>query len=399
MAALVSPVSNTDALSASPHQEAQDQHSSNSTNQNPLLFLGFNQDHGRFACGTELGFRVYDCQPFMEASCRESSIESPGGITYVELLFRSNIFALVGGGPTPRYPSNKVMIWDDHQACCIGELSFCSQVRSVKLRRDRIVVALEYKVYVYNFADLKLLLQIDTVANPKGLCAISSTSNAVVLACPSLIKGQVRLDLHGSKKPKFISAHDSNLSCLVLTLDGRLLATASSKGTLIRVFNTHDGTRVQEVRRGVDRADIFSISFSSNAQWLAVSSDRGTIHVFSLRGEMQEGEDKSFKERDSSAGLGNSSSSKGLASPIMSSNRGSTLSFMKGVLPRYFSSEWSFSQFRLPDEIKSIVAFGSEQHTVVIVGSDGSFYRCSFDHIHGGEMTQQEHVKFMKQSA
>lgn len=52
--------------------------------------------------------------------------------------------------------------------------------------------------------------------------------------------------------------------------------------------------------------------------------------MFSLRGEMQEGEDKSFKERDSSAGLGNSSSSKGLASPIMSSNRGSTLSFMKG---------------------------------------------------------------------
>jgi len=38
----------------------------------------------------------------------------------------------------------------------------------VKLRRDKIVVALENKVYVYNFADLQLVHQIETTANPKG---------------------------------------------------------------------------------------------------------------------------------------------------------------------------------------------------------------------------------------
>lgn len=275
----------------------------------------------------------------------------------------------------------------------------------MKLRRDRIVVVLEYNIYVYNFADLKLLLQIETVANPKGLCAISSTSNSSVLACPGLTKGQVRLELHGLKKPKFISAHDSSLACLVLTLDGRLLATASNKGTLIRVFNTHDGTRLQEVRRGADRAEIFSISFSGNAQWLAVSSDKGTVHVFSLKGETEEGSNKplegqggtGFKSDNSNTiGVGSSSNNKTLASSITNANPGSTLSFMRGVLPSYFSSEWSFCQFRLPEEIKSIVAFGPEKHTIVIVGSDGSFYRCAFDHVHGGEMTQQEHVKFIK---
>ena len=37
------------------------------------------------------------------------------------------------------------------------------------------------------------------------------------------------------------------------------------------------------MRRGADRAEIHSLAFSGNNQWLAVSSDKGTIHVFSLK--------------------------------------------------------------------------------------------------------------------
>jgi hypothetical protein len=57
------------------------------------------------------------------------------------------------------------MIWDDHQNRCIGELVFKSEVRSVKLRRDRIVVALQFKVYIYRFSDLKLLDSFITADN------------------------------------------------------------------------------------------------------------------------------------------------------------------------------------------------------------------------------------------
>jgi hypothetical protein len=39
-----------------------------------------------------------------------------------------------------------VMIWDDHQSRCIGELSFRVEVRAVRLRRDKIVVVGLYKL-------------------------------------------------------------------------------------------------------------------------------------------------------------------------------------------------------------------------------------------------------------
>ncbi|KAK9084201.1 hypothetical protein Scep_030672 [Stephania cephalantha] len=344
-----------------------------------LLHLSFNQDHGCFAVGTDQGFRIYNCDPFREIFRRV--FDQGGGIGIVEMLFRCNILAVVGGGPDPQYPSHKVMIWDDHQNRCIGELSFRSEVRAVRLRRDRIIVVLDQKIYVYNFSDLKLIHQIETFANPKGLCEVSQGAESFVLVCPGLQKGQVRVEHYASKKTKFILAHGSRIACFALTQDGKVLATASTKGTLVRIYSTSDGNLLQEVRRGADRAEIYSLAFSPTTQWLAVSSDKGTVHVFSL------------KVNSGSAGNDKPHSAASDANHAVSPTS-SSLSFIKGVLPKYFSSEWSVAQFRLPEGCQYIVAFGHQKNTVVILGMDGSFYRCQFDPVSGGEMTQLEFFNF-----
>lgn len=54
-----------------------------------------------------------------------------------------------------------------------------------------------------------------------------------------------------------------------------------------------------------------------------------------------------------------------------------------GVLPKYFSSEWSFAQFHLPENTKFIVAFGS-QNTVVIAGMNGRYVCLSSSYCYCG---------------
>mgnify|MGYP002775722121 FL=1 len=89
---------------------------------------------------------------------------------------------------------------------------------------------------------------------------------------------------------------------------------------------------IKQVRRGADSAKIYSVSFSSNAQWLALSSDKGTVHVFSLKAPTSGSEPK--HDGRSLSGLHNGSGTSVSGSPPSTSanNPSSTLSFMKGMV-------------------------------------------------------------------
>lgn len=368
------------------------------SSQNGLLYVGFNQDYGCFACGTNQGFRIYNCDPFKETFRRTFP---NGGIGYVEMLFRCNILALVGGGHNPRYPPNKVMIWDDHQNRCIGELSFRSDVKAVKLRRDRVVVVLEHKIYVYNFADLKLVDHIETMTNSQGLCALCPAPQSTVLVCPGLQKGHIRIELYDLKKTTLIPAHEAPLGCFALNAKGTRLATASERGTLVRIWDTVSGDKLQELRRGADVAEIYSICFSKDSKWLTLSSDKNTVHVFALdkvvwdksaqvKGKKrpappkEEESDKANKELDEEKGT--------------AVNKFSTLKMFKGILPKYFSSEWSIAQFKVPVADRTIAAFGTteNEHSVIVVSAAGRFFKLFFDPDKGGDCIKKKEAEFIK---
>ncbi len=364
---------------------------------------------------------VYHVDP-LRATFRR--IFSNGGIGIVEMIYRCNLLAIVGGGSNPRYPPTKVMIWDDCQNKCIGELMFKSEVYAVKLRRDRIVVVLANKVYVYRFKDLKLLDQIQTISNPKGLVSLCADSANNVLAVPGVTEGTIRIELYNISKATILKAHDTSLAQFALSFDGTKIASASEKGTLIRIWDCASGELLRELRRGMDRAEIHCIAFNFTATRLACTSDKGTVHIFNIFGNSgastgsitasssSSSSSSTFYNNSNSNGSINNSSTPasssssnsiapGASSDASSRARASSLektdtssvstgstpggagnkSLNLGIFgnlipaslrPKYLDSEWSFAQIHGVVG-KAIVAFGRDSDKVFVVSADGGF--------------------------
>ncbi|EGA75130.1 Atg18p [Saccharomyces cerevisiae AWRI796] len=79
-----------------------------------------------------------------------------------------------------------------------------------------------------------------------------------------------------------IEAHKGEIAAMAISFDGTLMATASDKGTIIRVFDIETGDKIYQFRRGTYATRIYSISFSEDSQYLAVTGSSKTVHIFKL---------------------------------------------------------------------------------------------------------------------
>lgn len=183
------------------------------------------------------------------------------------------------------------------------------------------------------------------------------------------------------EETRLIEAHNSSVSCITLNFEGTLLATASDKGTIIRLFNPSTGEGLKELRRGSDKAEIYSISIDVESNWLGCTSDKGTVHIFSLsklelkhlKKEEEEGKDEEDPKKKPK-------------------NNKHVFRFMK-KFSKYFDSEWSFAKFRVTDS-RSICGFTKDENLVVI-SADGTYYLARLDTKNGGECKKIEEKKFV----
>lgn len=112
------------------------------------------------------------------------------------------------------------------------------EVVGCKLRRDLIAVVLKQKISIHNFKDLSLFDSFKTLENPNSICAITEKGDFLV-AAPSTKRGFVQVISCGEIKQNIeVEAYyNENVSKIMLTSDGSVMAIAPESGTTIKLFN------------------------------------------------------------------------------------------------------------------------------------------------------------------
>eukprot|EP01006_Ploeotia_vitrea_P008027 TRINITY_DN18900_c0_g1_i1.p1 TRINITY_DN18900_c0_g1~~TRINITY_DN18900_c0_g1_i1.p1 ORF type:complete len:382 (-),score=36.04 TRINITY_DN18900_c0_g1_i1:150-1295(-) len=372
------------------------------TDDQAILYINFSSDQQRYFIGTNSGYRVYSIHPYKEVMNRHFPM---GGIGLIEQYMNTPVVALVGGGRKPCFQTDRIVLYNDEHSAMLGDLVLMDrEIWTVRFNKDLLFVGscdntdlnalgvLQIYKFDSNTGDTELQWKYPTAPVHNLWNSLISTattlSGTTVLAYPTLSqappghprnakpkpsptatkqgeediaagmvydgKGLVHIVWLTTMRDKRIEAHDSTISNVCLSSDGNKLLTTSWKGTLIRVFDANSGMQLKEFRRGSERATVYSLCFSPTSDFIACSSDKGTIHVFSM---------------------GNK-------------NRKSMFSFLSG-LSSYAGSEWSFAWYHgQPEAVVCSFGDGPADNHVALVYASGSFLQLPFNKHKGGQMIE-----------
>ncbi|KAI0172795.1 WD40-repeat-containing domain protein [Hypoxylon sp. FL1284] len=246
-----------------------------SPSEHAALSVTFNDDSSRFVVGLDSGFCIFVSQSGQIQTARDFN----AGLGLVQMMGNANYLALVGGGRSPKFPQNKVIVWDDSKNKTALEIATLTSVRGVQLSQTRIAVVLQNSVRVYAFKKPpQSLARYETADNPFGLCCLTEK----YLVFPGRTPGHVQVVHLDTDSVSIIPAHTNSLRALTLDRVGEQIATASDRGTIIRVWSTGTCAKLAERRRGTETAAIYSLRFSPSGNLLACTSDKGSLHVFEV---------------------------------------------------------------------------------------------------------------------
>ncbi|XP_013066598.1 WD repeat domain phosphoinositide-interacting protein 2-like isoform X2 [Biomphalaria glabrata] len=317
-----------------------------------LLFVNFNQDSSSLQTGSKTGFKLYPLNSVENLEFTHENNERPN-IHLVERLFASSLVALVSSDH-PR----KLDVCHFKKGSEICNYSYSNAILAVKLNRMRLVVCLEESLYIHNIRDMKVLHTIrDTPPNPKGICALSPHNEHAYLAYPGSVQtGEVQIfDTIALRAVINISAHDNPLAAVAFNPQGTRLATASEKGTVIRIFSLPDGAKLFEFRRGLKRcADIQCLAFSVDSVFLCTCSNTETVHIFKL-------EEQKEKPQEDTSWMG-----------ILNSTFRTSASYLPAGISDVMNQGRSFATARLPHAGLKSVCTIAPFHQSPICPSDKS---------------------------
>lgn len=276
----------------------------------------FNDRASILAACSPAGFQLYSIPP-SQGFRRLSVVTLLGGASFLSILDETPLVAMVGSNAdnasSGAQGTNRLLqVYDSSRKEVISSLFFDSAILNVRMNPKRLVVIRERQTHIFDLNTMAPQSQIATTSPPNrfGLGVLSplteggtcyycypftsrsklprkegamegaeggeDADGAAMSSCPGDV---VVLEAVSNETLQPFKAHDHPLSALAMSGDGSRVVTASTSGTLIRVFNLQ-GLLLYQFRRGQRKAFITHLAVNFNGQIVSVCSDTGTLHLF-----------------------------------------------------------------------------------------------------------------------
>uniref|UniRef100_A0A0M3HRS6 WD repeat domain phosphoinositide-interacting protein 2 n=1 Tax=Ascaris lumbricoides TaxID=6252 RepID=A0A0M3HRS6_ASCLU len=330
------------------------------------------------AVGRNSGYSLYSPRDAVNALTVILNDSVYEDVVIAEHLYSSALVLIVS-----RQSPRKLRVHNFEKGKEMGIYSYSNNILAVKLNLSLVVVCLEESIHVHNIRTMKELYTIKNMArNPHGLVTLSSADASFLIYPTSSTSGQVDVfDAVNLCVVQSITAHDSPLAAISLNSNGDLLATASNKGTVIRVFSLPSGDRLFEFCRGMTRcAKIHSLAFSLDSSYLCSSSNTQTVHIFKLPNvnvEKQYASEYSFRQN---------AASNGYTAWMDYFSRAAT-QYLPSQMSRILQRESSFATARLPvrSSFSAIALTNASGQLQLLIASLDGFLYCYSVSSSGGE--------------
>ena len=357
-----------------------------------ILYIGYNYNSSYFMLGTDVGFQVHQSYPLALKFSRVLN----GGIGLVQILNKSNIFCLVGGGESPKYAPNKLLIWDDKKGKEVYEFRFSSFVSNCFIKIKYIFVFCKDSINIISMKTMKIIKEIAIKNNPEGIGSISSDLDKYILSWPSFGQGEIEIkdfqEIKLNSQNIKLKAHSSEINYIKVNNDGTKLASSSINGTTIRIFNLINKQIIQEFKRGNGSAKIYSLNFSNDNNIFVLTSNHGTAHIFLIKNqqkselsnlnimdkkilikkEIEINNENDDNNEDAFEIINNELTS----SEIINENQKSIFNGVSQImgLNNIFQKGYSYTSFKIPTKKESFISFiNGSNNKIIVVDKLGNY--------------------------
>lgn len=333
--------------------------------------IKLNQKKDCFSLITLDGFVVYQLDP-PQVRFRRTFGKS---LLLVEALQRTNIVVLV-------YVTdpNRLIFWDDRQGRVLKEFAFDQDgpILNIKFHNGFLLVVLSQAIVVYQFESFQLVTRISTNSNPLGLVCLHNldqTEDFLVLAPAQGNPGRVQI-VNSRNQIRTFQAHQNPLGQIAISPNGLLIATASKRGTIIRIWSNDNIKDLRsttskeeppqmlvELRRGVESTIIHDIIFHADSQMLCVTGGTGTAHLYCLGDLIVSGVNDEHPNR--------SIKQKKKRSPWQKAWTRVTKD-----LPQYLNSQSSLLQISIPP--RSLAVFLEQSPEIIFLTPQGQIFKYAY---------------------